>query len=110
LIQIKERLTRRHIPRPAGEARSRCGGNATPKDFSEDCGEPPQLSPISCATSAWRAREMHKATIVRGCVMRDYSKLGIPDTAPYKEWLGVVGSMLVAALVGIVLYSGAFLT
>jgi hypothetical protein len=53
---------------------------------------------------------MHKATIVRGCAMRDYSKLGIPDTAPYKEWLGVVGSMLVAALVGIVLYSGAFLT
>jgi hypothetical protein len=42
--------------------------------------------------------------------MRDYPELGIPDTAPYKEWLGVVGSMLVAALVGIVLYSGAFLT
>jgi hypothetical protein len=42
--------------------------------------------------------------------MREYKELGIPDTAPYKEWLGVVGSMLVAALVGIVLYSGAILT
>ena len=45
-----------------------------------------------------------------GDAMRDDLELGIPDTAPYKEWLGVVGSMLVAALVGIVLYSGAFLT
>jgi hypothetical protein len=53
---------------------------------------------------------MHKATIFGGGAMRDYEELGIPDTAPYKEWLGVVGSMLVAALVGIVLYSGAFLT
>jgi CDP-diglyceride synthetase len=42
--------------------------------------------------------------------MREYKEFGIPDTAPYKEWLGVVGSMLVAALVGIVLYSGAILT
>ena len=42
--------------------------------------------------------------------MRERPEFGIPDTAPYKEWLGVVGSMLVAALVGIVLYSGAFLT
>jgi hypothetical protein len=42
--------------------------------------------------------------------MREHPEFGIPDTAPYKEWLGVVGSMLVAALVGIVLYSGAFLT
>jgi hypothetical protein len=42
--------------------------------------------------------------------MREHPEFEIPDTAPYKEWLGVVGSMLVAALVGIVLYSGAFLT
>jgi hypothetical protein len=42
--------------------------------------------------------------------MRDHKEFGIPDTAPYKEWLAVVGSMLVAALVGVVLYSGAFLT
>jgi hypothetical protein len=42
--------------------------------------------------------------------MRDYSELGIPDTAPYKEWLGIVGSMVVAALVGVVLFSGGILT
>ena len=45
-----------------------------------------------------------------GDAMREHPEFEIPDTAPYKEWLGVVGSMLVAALVGIVLYSGAFLT
>jgi hypothetical protein len=42
--------------------------------------------------------------------MRDHSEFGIPDTAPYKEWLGVVGSMLVATIVGILLFSGGFLT
>jgi hypothetical protein len=31
---------------------------------------------------------------------------GIPDTAPYTEWLGVVGSILVAALICAVLFAG----
>jgi hypothetical protein len=35
----------------------------------------------------------------------------IPDTAPYKEWLGLVGSMVVAAvLVCAVLFAGGVLT
>jgi hypothetical protein len=31
--------------------------------------------------------------------MREALELGTFDTAPYKEWLGVVGSLIVAALV-----------
>jgi hypothetical protein len=109
VIQIKELA---HVAEKSTKpARSRCGRNATPKDFSQDCGELPQLSPNSCATSASSGTGDAQSNDLKwGGAMRDYSELGIPDTAPYKEWLGVVGSMLVAALLGIVLYSGAFLT
>jgi hypothetical protein len=65
-----------------------------------------------CAhTQVHQAREMQTNTTVEwGGAMRDYSDMGIPDTAPYKEWLGIVGSMVVAALVGVVLFSGGILT
>ena len=39
--------------------------------------------------------------------MRDIFESEIPDTAPYKEWLGIVGSMLVAVLICAVLFAGA---
>ena len=42
--------------------------------------------------------------------MRDSLESGIPDTAACKEWLGIVGSMVVAALVCAVLFSGGVLT
>jgi CDP-diglyceride synthetase len=42
--------------------------------------------------------------------MRDSYDMEIPDTAPYKEWLGVVGSIVVAALVGVILFSGGILS
>lgn len=42
--------------------------------------------------------------------MRDSYDTGMPDTAPYKEWLGVVGSIVVAALVGVILFSGGILS
>jgi hypothetical protein len=45
-----------------------------------------------------------------GSAMRESLDLGMPDTAPYKEWLGVVGSIVVAALVGIILFSGGLLS
>ena len=32
-------------------------------------------------------------------------EIEMPDTAPYKEWLGMVGSMALAVLVGAILYS-----
>ena len=32
------------------------------------------------------------------CCMREASEFGTFDTAPYKEWLGVVGSLILAAL------------
>ncbi|HZD28706.1 MAG TPA: hypothetical protein VE251_08450 [Xanthobacteraceae bacterium] len=34
----------------------------------------------------------------------------IPDTAPYKEWLGIVGSMMAAVAICAVLFAGGFLT
>jgi hypothetical protein len=40
-----------------------------------------------------------------GDAMRDFSEIEMPDTAPYKEWLGMVGSMALAVLVGAILYS-----
>ena len=42
--------------------------------------------------------------------MRDIFEREIPDTAPYKEWLGIVGSMLVAVLICAVLFAGGVLT
>jgi hypothetical protein len=42
--------------------------------------------------------------------MRDNLQRGIPDTAPYKEWLGIVGSMMAAVLICAILFSAGFLT
>ena len=42
--------------------------------------------------------------------MRDIFESEIPDTAPYKEWLCIVGSMLVAVLICAVLFAGGVLT
>ena len=42
--------------------------------------------------------------------MRETLENGIPDTAPYKEWLGIVGSMAVAVLICVVLFAGGVLT
>ena len=42
--------------------------------------------------------------------MRDIFESEIPDTAPYKEWLGIVSSMLVAVLICAVLFAGGVLT
>jgi hypothetical protein len=42
--------------------------------------------------------------------MRDNLQRGMPDTAPYKEWLGIVGSMVAAVAICAVLFSAGFLT
>jgi hypothetical protein len=42
--------------------------------------------------------------------MRESLQSGIPDTAPYKEWLGVVGSMVAAVAICAVLFAGGVLT
>jgi hypothetical protein len=42
--------------------------------------------------------------------MRESSGNEIPDTAPYTEWLAIVGSIVVAALVCAVLFSNGILT
>jgi hypothetical protein len=57
-----------------------------------------------------RAQGMPAGTGEWGSAMRESLDLGMPDTAPYKEWLGVVGSIVVAALVGIILFSGGLLS
>jgi hypothetical protein len=42
--------------------------------------------------------------------MRESLGSEIPDTAPYTEWLALVGSMVVAVLVCAVLFSNGVLT
>ena len=42
--------------------------------------------------------------------MRDTLQRGVPDTAPYKEWLGIVGSMVAAVAICAVLFAGGLLT
>jgi hypothetical protein len=42
--------------------------------------------------------------------MRETLESGIPDTAPYKEWLEIVGTMVLAVLICAVLFAGAFPT
>jgi hypothetical protein len=39
--------------------------------------------------------------------MRELIGSGIPDTAPYKEWLGIVGSIAVAVAFYAVLFVGS---
>jgi len=41
-----------------------------------------------------------------GGVMRETLESGIPDTAPYKEWLGLVCSMVAAVLICALLFAG----
>jgi hypothetical protein len=42
--------------------------------------------------------------------MRDHFDSGIPDTTAYKEWLGVVGSMMAAVAICAVLFAAGILT
>jgi CDP-diglyceride synthetase len=41
--------------------------------------------------------------------MRDRFGSRIPDTAPYKEWLGIVGTMLAAVVICAFLFGGSVL-
>jgi hypothetical protein len=42
--------------------------------------------------------------------MRESLRHEIPDTAPYTEWLAIVGSIIVAVVVCAVLFSNGILT
>jgi hypothetical protein len=80
-----------------------CGRKATPQDFLGDCG-----THSTIAANFPRTNDRgHGAAQVnrRGGVMRESFEIEMPDTAPYKEWLGMVGSMALAVLVGAILYS-----
>jgi hypothetical protein len=46
----------------------------------------------------------------RGGAMRESLRNKIPDTAPYTEWLAIVGSIVAAVLVCAVLFSNGILT
>jgi hypothetical protein len=41
--------------------------------------------------------------------MREATELETFDTAPYMEWLEIVGSVIVAALICVVLFAGGVL-
>ena len=75
----------------------------------------PQLPPTLPAQKRSPETEMHPGTQMheaysRGGAMRESLESGMPDTAACKEWLGIVGSIVVAALVCAVLFSGGVLT
>ena len=53
-----------------------------------------------------RAQETDKQ---RGEAMRDDFENQIPDTTAYKEWLGVVGSMMAAVAICAVLFAGGII-
>jgi hypothetical protein len=72
--------------------------------------EPSTIVAIVSPHKPSRAQQMPAGTGEWGSAMRESLDLGMPDTAPYKEWLGVVGSIVVAALVGIILFSGGLLS
>jgi hypothetical protein len=42
--------------------------------------------------------------------MRNRLDSRVPDTSAYKEWLGIVGSMLAAVAICAVLFGGGLLT
>ena len=80
-----------------------CGRKATPQDFLGDCGT---HSTIAANFPRTNDRGHGDAQVNRtGGVMRESFEIEMPDTAPYKEWLGMVGSMALAVLVGAILYS-----
>jgi hypothetical protein len=81
-----------------------CDRNATLDDFFEVCvPHAPQLSQFFC-TKQPRTGRWHKLVRMGGA-MRELLGSEIPDTAPYTEWLAIVGSMVVAVLVCAVLFS-----
>jgi hypothetical protein len=77
--------------------------------FSKIAPDAPQLPPIF-PTQAPAGTGDGITIVKRGGAMRDILEREIPDTAPYKEWLGIVGSMLVAVLICAVLFAGGVLT
>jgi hypothetical protein len=56
-----------------------------------------------------RTGRWHKLVRMGGA-MRESLGNEIPDTAPYTEWLAIVGSIVVAVLVCAVLFSNGVLT
>jgi hypothetical protein len=84
-----------------------CDRKATLRRYSKRAADCSTIVAKIFSHKASRARRGHKAT---GDVMRDNLQREIPDTAPYKEWLGVVGSVMAAVLICVVLFSAGFLT
>jgi hypothetical protein len=83
--------------------------NATPDNFWKvrvpmlyNC--PNFSSQNSRGTGRWQTQGR------RGGAMRESLGNEIPDTAPYTEWLAIVGSIVVAVLVCAVLFSNGILT
>jgi hypothetical protein len=60
-------------------------------------------------TKQSRDREMADSRS-KGWAMRESLRNEIPDTAPYTEWLAIVGSIVAAVLVCAALFSNGILT
>jgi hypothetical protein len=86
-----------------------CDRKTTPKDYFADALHAPQLSPLFPTTNSG-GTHVHESMVDGGSAMLEDLEREIRDTAPYAEWLGIVGSMAVAALVCAVLFSGGIFT
>ena len=100
------------IPRPLAKSlcpvHRGCDRKTTPKDYLTDALRAPQLSPLFPTQTA--ERKSNESMVEGGSAMLEDLEREIRDTAPYAEWLGIVGSMAVAALVCAVLFSGGIFT
>jgi len=73
---------------------------ATPRAFLDEASDGPYLSPLFPTHQT-----QDKRSRMGGVAMRKTLEGGIPDTAPYKEWLGLVATMAVAVLICAVLFA-----
>jgi hypothetical protein len=87
-----------------------CNRKATLRRFLASTADPPQLSPPSSRTTGRGHRRRHNSKCQTEDAMRNRLDSRLPDTAPYKEWLGIVGSMLAAVAICGVLFAGGLLT
>src|SRR5262249_37554972 len=95
------------LPKAGGPDR-RCGRKGTSPGFFDVASDAPQL-PRIFSTQGPVGRRRHDNHRGGGAVAGLFGSES-PEPAPYKEWLGIVGSMLVAVLICAVLFAGGVLT
>src|SRR6266550_128380 len=74
-----------------------CDRKATLRAFLEEASDSSII--VTTFSNTTNSRGLRTSVVERGMVMRKTVEKRIPDTAPYKEWLGIVGTMALAVLI-----------